>query len=83
MQVWCTFLTIAIMGFTYSIFNGICFSMIAFCLIQITLNLAHRLSEAVPRLAPYFKPTEDHSLPHPLMVVMSIFFVFRFRYLGL
>ena len=35
-------------------------------------------------LAKYFKPAAgvDTTLPHPLMVVLSIFFVFRYRYLG-
>ena len=36
------------------------------------------------KAAALFKPAAgtDTSLPHPLMVVISIFFVFRYRYLG-
>jgi len=83
-QLWVTFLTIAIMGFTYSIFNGITFGFIAFSIIQLTLAGAAALSEKVPALARFLKPAAgtDTSLPHPLMVVLSSFFVFRYRYLG-
>ena len=72
------------MGFTYSIFNGITFGFIAFSIIQLTLAGAAAAAEKVPALARFLKPAAgtDTSLPHPLMVVLSIFFVFRYRYLG-
>ena len=82
-EVWTTFFTIAIMGFTYSIFNGITFGFIAFTLIQLTLAAAKVLADAQPALARFFKPSEgtDCSLPSPIMVFLSIIFVFRYRFL--
>jgi len=35
LHLWTTFLSVAIMGFTYSIFNGICFSFLAYAFIKI------------------------------------------------
>ena len=65
--------------------QGITFGFIAFSFIQLIMWTAAKVSEKVPALAPYLKPgeKEDTSLPHPLMVVLSIFFIFRYRYLGL
>ena len=82
-EVWTTFFAIAVMGFTYSIFNGITFSFIAFTMIQLTLAAAKALADAQPALARFFKPTEgtDCSLPSPIMIFLSIIFVFRYRYL--
>jgi AGZA family xanthine/uracil permease-like MFS transporter len=84
MHLWVGFLTIAIMGFTYSIFNGICFGFIAYSFIQLILAAAEAVSAKFPAVARWLKPREgtDCSLPHPVMAIMSIFFVFRFRYLG-
>lgn len=72
------------MGFTYSIFNGICFAFIAYSFIQLILAAAAAASARFPATARWLKPKEGTNcdLPHPIMVVMSIFFVFRFRYLG-
>ena len=44
-QLFCTFLTVAVMGFTYSIFNGITFGFIAFTFIQITAWCAAQVAE--------------------------------------
>lgn len=83
-QVAVSFLTIATMGFTYSIFNGLSFGFISFCLIRITLWTAKAIATRWPMTAKYLMPSEGQNCHRPsiVMVVISIFMVLRFRYLG-
>lgn len=75
------FFTIATMGFTYSISNGISAGFIFFTwmrtvrFLQVQIGLRCNLPWLLPN------PDLDATLPHPLMYVMSLFMVFRFRYL--
>jgi AGZA family xanthine/uracil permease-like MFS transporter len=81
-EVWVAFTTIAIMGFTYSIANGICFAFIGYAFLQ---SLRWSWQAACDRLGrPQWKleAGTNCALPHPLLVVLAIFMVFRFRYLG-
>lgn len=45
LHLWTAFLTIAIMGFTYSIFNGICFGFIAYAFIKLIRAAADYFAE--------------------------------------
>lgn len=76
------FLTIAIMGFTYSIANGISIGFIFFTWMRTLRWVQFKVCTYLNK--PEYGPKEglETDLPHPLMTVMGIFMVFRFKYLG-
>lgn len=76
------FFTIATMGFTYSIANGICAGFIFFSWMRILRYLVVEI--LVKRLnRPEWAPEHgvETDLPHPLMILMAIFMSIRFAYL--
>lgn len=77
-----SFLTIACMGFTYSIANGICAGFIFFSFLQIVRWSFQFICTKLNKPSWKFPADVDCNLPHPLMIVMSIFMVIRFAYLG-
>lgn len=81
MDVWCAFIMFAIMGFTYSIANGISFGFISYSGLQIVRHFYQRLVVWLKRPDLALKEGTNTALPHPLMVIMAIFMVGRFRWL--
>eukprot|EP01035_Chromulina_nebulosa_P019061 gene19061-24883_t len=76
------FLTISIMGFTYSITNGICAGFIFFTWMRTLRFIQDKLSTYFNRSDDYGPSKDvDSTLPHPLMYLMSIFMSIRFAYL--
>lgn len=75
------FFTIATMGFTYSIANGICAGFIFFSWMRIVRWAAQKIFLKV-RPAWAYDEKLDCTLPHPLMLVMAAFMVVRFTFLG-
>jgi AGZA family xanthine/uracil permease-like MFS transporter len=75
------FFTIATMGFTYSIANGISVGFIFFSWMRTVRWIQFKVCTYLNK--PEYGPKEGVAtdLPHPLMVVMSVFMCFRFRYL--
>jgi AGZA family xanthine/uracil permease-like MFS transporter len=79
------FLTIAIMGFTYSIANGICAGFIWFAYMRTLRYIQLRACQ-------HFKLPEDSKwmpdkgletdLPHPLLIALAVFMAIRFAYLS-
>ena len=75
------FLTISVMGFTYSITNGICFGVISYTALRFTAFFGEYLRE---RLGPWWpswvKLREGTSteLPHPVLVITAAFMAARF-----
>lgn len=76
------FLTIAAMGFTYSIANGICAGFIFYSFLQIVRWSFQFVCQKLNKQAWMFPADVDCNLPHPLMIIISIFMVIRFAYLG-
>lgn len=85
------FLTIATMGFTYSIANGICAGFIFFPFMrtgrwvmdQICTYLSKNVSVYNKIFGEYARDPElEYDLPHPLMFIMGAFCVIRFKYLN-
>jgi adenine/guanine/hypoxanthine permease len=76
------FLTIAVMGFTYSIANGICFGVISYTWLQIFVHIANVATEAFPILGA-FKVREGvkAELPHPVLILTAVFMCCRFALL--
>lgn len=84
---WPAFLGIAMMGFTYSIANGICAMFIFYSFMQIVRwGYQGLVLRARARFSWFpLKPLEEGTnlnFPHPLMIIMSVFMVIRFAYLG-
>ena len=68
-DVWCAFIAMAIMGFTYSIANGISFMFISYCFLQGLRYAYQRLVlEVFKRPAWALAAGTNVALPHPLMV---------------
>jgi xanthine/uracil/vitamin C permease (AzgA family) len=81
-DLWCAFIMFAIMGFTYSIANGISFAFISYSFLQILRYSYQKLVlDVLKRPAWALKEGTNCSLPHPLMIVMALFMVGRFRWL--
>jgi len=77
------FFTIATMGFTYSIANGIAVGFIFFSFTRIVRHLYQKLCTKVTALNGRAYPdTVDCSLPHPVMILMGIFGALRFCFLA-
>jgi adenine/guanine/hypoxanthine permease len=82
-EAFASFVTIAFMGFTYSIANGICAGFISWSFLQIVRWGYEYIVHKVVKKPAYALPAgTDCTFPHPLMIVFSIFMVFRYRYLG-
>lgn len=78
------FLTIATMGFTYSIANGICAGCIWFSYMRTLRFIQVKYCEKYNCADKYGPPAGvETELPHPLMYAMSIFMCIRFAYLSL
>jgi AGZA family xanthine/uracil permease-like MFS transporter len=77
------FLTIATMGFTYSIANGISVGFIFYSFLKIVRWVQYKLASHFDVMSKY-GPAEglDVSLPHPLMILMTVFMCLYFKYLG-
>lgn len=77
------FFTIAIMGFTYSIANGICAGFIFFSWMRIVRWVHWKIVSAPginkPEWGP--RPGLEKDLPHPMMIIMAIFMAVRFAVL--
>lgn len=75
------FITIAIMGFTYSISNGICAGFIFFSWLRVMRGIQLKVAEATGQ--EWMMPSKDveTDFPHPLMLIMATFMVLRFAYL--
>ncbi len=75
------FVTIAIMGFSYSISNGICFGFISFSFLRIARWVQLKLATATGQ--GWLKPREglETDFPHPLMLGIAAFMVLRFAFL--
>lgn len=69
------FFTIAFMGFTYSITNGICAGVLSYCWLQTVASLL-KLAGINARAG------TKVSWPHPFLLIMAGFMGARFRYLG-
>jgi len=76
------FMTIAIMGFTYSIANGICAGFIFFSWMRAVRWIQFQASVRFnrPKIAP--RAGLETDFPHPLMVVISVFMACRFAFLN-
>ena len=76
------FFTVATMGFTYSIANGICAGFIFFSWMRTVRWVQTKVCSCLNK--PAWGPKEglETDLPHPLMVTMAVFMAFRFKYLG-
>ena len=76
------FFTIATMGFTYSIANGICAGFIFFSWMRTVRWIQLKVCTLINR--PAWGPKEglETDLPHPLMYVMAAFMAVRFKYLN-
>ncbi len=78
------FLTIAVMGFTYSITNGICFGIIFYTFLQL---FAYFVTRQLAVLFPYFfggfkiRDGVKVELPHPVLLVTAAFMAVRFAVL--
>jgi AGZA family xanthine/uracil permease-like MFS transporter len=81
-EAFASFLTIAFMGFTYSIANGISAGFISWSFLQIVRWAWQFFAKKVNRPAWGLPEGTNCDFPHPLMVIFSIFMVLRFRYLG-
>jgi xanthine/uracil/vitamin C permease (AzgA family) len=75
------FFTIAIMGFTYSIANGICAGFIFFSWMRTIRFLQVKACEKFNRPKWLPKAGLDCSFPHPLMIIISVFMACRFAFL--
>jgi AGZA family xanthine/uracil permease-like MFS transporter len=71
-------ITIATMGFTYSITNGISAGMIFYCWLEITALVMKKVGIDVEVIRPGTKP----EVPHPFMILMAVFAAVRFATLG-
>jgi len=82
-NVMTSFLTIATMGFTYSIANGICASFIWFTYMRTLRWIQLKVCEKGYLSADKYGPPKDveTDLPHPLMFLMASFMCVRFAYL--
>ena len=77
------FFTIATMGFTYSIANGIAVGFIFYSFCKVVRFCFQTLCKKVPMLAAKAYPDSvDCSLPHPVMILMGIFGALRFCFLA-
>ena len=75
------FFTISIMGFTYSISNGICVGFIFYAFMKTTRFVFQKLALKLrPSLA--YEEGVDCELPHPIMFLIAGFSAVRFQYLG-
>jgi xanthine/uracil/vitamin C permease (AzgA family) len=76
------FFTIAIMGFTYSIANGICAGFIFFSWMRAVRCVQFQAS--IRFKLPYIAPRAglETGFPHPLMVIISVFMAIRYAFLS-
>lgn len=75
------FITIAVMGFTYSITNGICFGFISYTALRYFAFAGEVLKEKLgPWWPSWFQLRKDTTteLPHPVMVITAAFMAARF-----
>ena len=75
------FFTIATMGFTYSIANGICAGFIWFAFMRTVRFCFQKIALKVRPAAAYPAET-DCTFPHPLMIIIACFCAVRFAYLA-
>jgi len=77
------FLTVATMGFTYSIANGICAGFIWFAYMRTLRWIQVKYCERNNCMEKYGPPAGvETDLPHPLMFAMAVFMAIRFAYLS-
>jgi len=77
------FFTIATMGFTYSIANGIAVGFIFYSFCKVVRFCFQTLCKKVPMMASKAYPDSvDCTLPHPVMILMGIFGALRFCFLA-
>jgi adenine/guanine/hypoxanthine permease len=78
------FMTIATMGFTYSIANGICAGFIWFTWMRTVRLVQFHVAKYFDKLDAWGPdPKLDSTPPHIIMYIASIFMVLRFRFFGL
>jgi AGZA family xanthine/uracil permease-like MFS transporter len=75
------FLTIAFMGFTYSITNGICVGIISYTWLQLVCFLTAQAQEHMGKWCPsWLKIRSDvnQQMPHPALIITAAFMAARF-----
>ncbi len=75
------FFTIATMGFTYSIANGICAGFIFFSWMR-TVRFCFQKFALKVRPVWAYPDSVDCTFPHPLMIIIACFCAIRFAYLA-
>jgi AGZA family xanthine/uracil permease-like MFS transporter len=78
------FLTIAFMGFTYSITNGICAGVISYTWLQFVCFLTGQAQEKLGAWWPSFlkiRPDVSQEMPHPALIITAAFMAARFSLL--
>jgi AGZA family xanthine/uracil permease-like MFS transporter len=78
------FFTIAVMGLTYSITNGICFGFISYVALQFTIFIMAQIKPLVGSYWPAWLKEQDGvqaEMPHPVMIISAAFMAARFSLL--